>query len=63
MERQAAKTGKEPLATLSAAKYASAHLFYDNSKAKKDLGLEFTPLDKSLERSINWFRENGYINK
>lgn len=58
-----AKAGVEPLVTVSSAKYGAGFLFYDNSKAKKDLGLEFTPLEESLERSINWFRENGYIKK
>lgn len=63
MERQAAKKGKEPLATLSTAKYSNAFLYYDNKKAKKELGLELSPLDESIKRSIDWFRENGYIEK
>lgn len=61
MERQAVKSGKEPLATVSTAKYSNAHLYYDNSKAKKELGLELSPLDDSMKRSIDWFRENGYV--
>ncbi len=51
---------KPPLSSPPEIDYTSQYLFFDNTKAREALGLEFTPVEDSLERSINWFRENGY---
>jgi dihydroflavonol-4-reductase len=37
--------------------------WYDCSKAVNELGLPQTPLDVTIKKSINWFRENGYLAK
>jgi dihydroflavonol-4-reductase len=38
------------------------HLFYDSSKARRELGLESPiPLEASLERTLRWYREHGYL--
>jgi dihydroflavonol-4-reductase len=34
---------------------------FDCSKAVNELGLKLTPIRKTVEKAINWFRENGYI--
>jgi dihydroflavonol-4-reductase len=60
MERYAARTGKRPLATYKAARYASATHYFDNTKAVRELGLPTTPLETTIEKSVRWFRENGY---
>lgn len=60
MEKRADKTGEPPTATTVTVRYSSQYLFYDNSKAKKELGLEFTPVDESIARAVEWFRKNGY---
>ena len=31
---------------------------YQNDKIKKDLGLNFTPIDKTFSETVNWFKEN-----
>ncbi|MFP4476597.1 MAG: SDR family oxidoreductase [Desulfatibacillaceae bacterium] len=49
-----------PLSTPPDVEFASRHLFYDNTRARDELGLEFTPVEESIERSIRWFRDNGY---
>ena len=52
---------KPPLATPQNIEYASNHLFVDNTKAQKELGLKLSPVEKSLVKSINWFRNNGFL--
>ena len=51
---------KPPLSSPPEIEYTSQYLFFNNTKAKEILGLKFTPVEDSLKRSINWFRENGY---
>jgi dihydroflavonol-4-reductase len=51
---------KPPLSSPPEIEYASQYLFFDNTKARENLGLKFTPVKDSLKRSINWFRKNGY---
>jgi dihydroflavonol-4-reductase len=60
MERYAGRTKKRPLATLAAARYTSTTHFFDNSKARRELGLPSTPLEVTIEKSVRWFRANGY---
>jgi dihydroflavonol-4-reductase len=51
---------KTPLTTPPEVNYASQYLFFDNSKARKELGLTLTPIEESLCDSVRWFRENHY---
>ena len=61
MENYAVKLKKKrPLATLKAARYTTATHFYDVSKARRELGLPVTPLETTIEKSVRWFRANGY---
>lgn len=53
-------SNKPPLSTPKEIEYSSQYLFFDNSKAKEELGLELTPVDVSIQESINWFRKEGY---
>jgi dihydroflavonol-4-reductase len=34
---------------------------YDGSKAARDLGLEYTPVEDTLERTFRWYRREGLI--
>lgn len=52
---------KEPPATYKALRYAQQNVFFDNTKARTELGLPQTPLADSIARSITWFRENGMV--
>lgn len=54
-------TGTQPTTTHQEVAYSRQYLFYDVSKAQRELGLELTPLEVSLRRSLDWFEENGYI--
>lgn len=52
---------KEPPATYKALLYAQKNVFFDNTKARTELGLPQTPLEHSIERAIKWFRDNGMV--
>jgi dihydroflavonol-4-reductase len=34
---------------------------YDGSRATRDLGLIYTPLEQTIERTVAWFRSQGMI--
>lgn len=51
---------KEPLITYKAALWASRNVWFDNGKARRELGMPVTPLRDTVERSVRWFRANGY---
>jgi dihydroflavonol-4-reductase len=55
------RTGTQPTVTHKEAAYSHQYLFYDCSKAQRELGLELTPVETSLERAIEWFEREGYI--
>ncbi|MEQ9619426.1 MAG: SDR family oxidoreductase [Deltaproteobacteria bacterium] len=35
--------------------------YFDNSKAVKELGFSPRPLEETIEKTVKWFRENGYL--
>jgi len=63
MEKMAEQSGKPPMTTAREVPYLSQYFFVDNSKARRELGMEFTPIEDSLSRAIEWFRRVGYIQK
>jgi dihydroflavonol-4-reductase len=34
---------------------------YDGSRAARELGLDYTPIEETLRRTIEWFREQGLV--
>lgn len=40
---------------------ARHYMFFDASKAVRELGLPQTPLEKALRDAVTWFVENGYV--
>jgi dihydroflavonol-4-reductase len=60
MEKVADVRKRPPLATFKATRYAAHTHFFDNSKAKRELGLPSTPLDVTIEKAVRWFRTHGY---
>jgi dihydroflavonol-4-reductase len=54
-------TGREPLIPLAGVKMAKKLMFFSSKKARMELGFETTPAFNALERSVEWFRVNGYI--
>jgi dihydroflavonol-4-reductase len=36
-------------------------MFFDASRAVRELGLPQTPVEDALARAVEWFRANGYV--
>ena len=52
---------KPPMSTPADVTYAANYLYFDNAKAKKELGLKFRDVEQSLKEAIEWFKENEMI--
>lgn len=53
-------TKKPPKLTIDMVRAMEIGAMGDSTKAREELGLEFTPLRESLIKTVNWYRENGY---
>jgi dihydroflavonol-4-reductase len=49
-----------PAATPDTARLARKHMYFDPSKAVRDLGLPQTPINEALRKAVRWCRANGY---
>lgn len=56
-------TRHEPLIPYEGVRMAAKHMFFDASKAVRELGMPQTPVEKALTDAVSWFRENGYISR
>ncbi len=54
-------SGKPPRMPLAAVKMARKFMFFDNSKAVRELGLPQTPVQEALAEAVAWFREKDYV--
>jgi hypothetical protein len=34
---------------------------YDGSRASRELGLVYTPIEETLRRTVVWYVEHGYV--
>jgi dihydroflavonol-4-reductase len=57
MEASARRSGKEPLATYKEAWFTAAAPHFSSDKAKRELGFHVRPLDETLTRAIQYFRD------
>jgi len=53
-------THKPPFATLAGVKLSRKRMFFDASKAVRELGLPQTPAIEALRKAVQWFRQHGY---
>ncbi len=53
--------GGAPRVAYDAARLSKHKMYFDPSKAVRELGLPQTPAEEPLARAIQWFRENGYV--
>jgi len=53
--------GREPRVSVESVKMSTHLMFFDASKAVRELGLPQTPVAEALERAVRWFRGNGYV--
>ncbi len=52
---------KPPRVSMTSARNIGKYVYYDCSKAIKELGMPQTPIKTTVEKAVNWFRENGYV--
>jgi dihydroflavonol-4-reductase len=52
---------REPMAPLEGIRVARNKMFYDSSKAVRELGLPQSSVEAAIERAIRWFRDHGYF--
>jgi len=55
--------GREPRIPVAGVKAAGKRRFFDCAKAKRELGLPQTPIPRTLEKAVDWFRTHGYVNQ
>ena len=54
-------TNRPPAMTPALARVTRTHMYFDSSKAVKELGFTQTPIRTTVEKAVKWFRENGYV--
>ncbi len=54
-------TGRPPAVSLESVRMSTHRMFFQASKAVRELGLPQTPVEESLARAVEWFRANGYV--
>jgi dihydroflavonol-4-reductase len=52
---------REPAHPFEGVKMARHRMFFDASKAVRELHLPQSPVDQALRRAVDWFRANGYV--
>ncbi len=60
-ELMAKMTGVEPFVTLDGLRMARHHMFFDNAKARRELGYAPRPYRDGLTDAIAWFRSHGTL--
>jgi dihydroflavonol-4-reductase len=53
-------THKPPFVTLAGVKLSRKHMFFNASKAVRELGFPQTPAVEALSKAVQWFRSHGY---
>lgn len=53
--------GKTPQVSFYSVQMSQKAMYYDATKAVRELGLPQTPIEDALENAVRWFRENGYV--
>ena len=56
-------TGREPLVPYEGVKMARKFMYFDASKAVRELGLPQTSVELALAEAVAWFRDHGYVTK
>jgi dihydroflavonol-4-reductase len=56
-------TGRRPWVSPDEARTALHSFIFDNQKARRELGIEFTSLRDGLQRTVDWLREERLIEK
>ncbi|HLQ89597.1 MAG TPA: hopanoid-associated sugar epimerase [Xanthobacteraceae bacterium] len=57
----ASLTGSQPFATRDGLKMARHHMYFDDAKARRELGYSSRPHQDAIADAINWFKQAGYV--
>ena len=60
-EALASLRGVEPFITMDGLRMARHHMFFDDSKARRELGYVSRPYREGLADAIAWFRAHGHL--
>jgi dihydroflavonol-4-reductase len=55
------RLGKTPSVPLDGVRMAQQKMYYDPSKAVRELGLPQTPVSVALKEAVDWFVQHGYV--
>jgi dihydroflavonol-4-reductase len=53
--------GKRPQVSFYSVQMSRQPMYYDASKAVRELGLPQSPIEAALEKAVQWFENNGYV--
>jgi len=56
-------TGRAPLIPLAGVRMAGKLMYFDSSKAIRELGLPQQPVKNALTKAVEWFRAEGYVQR
>ncbi|MGA7488966.1 MAG: hopanoid-associated sugar epimerase [Xanthobacteraceae bacterium] len=60
-EAWARLTGRAPFATMDGLRMARHYMFFNDAKARRELGYTSRPYRQAIADAIAWFREAGYV--
>jgi dihydroflavonol-4-reductase len=60
-ERMASITGREPTASVSGVRVLRKRYLISGSKAERELGTVYRPLEQTLHDEVEWFIDHGYV--
>ncbi len=60
-ERILAPLGKPPAVPLDGVRMSRQPMYYDASKAVRELGLPQSPIETALQDAVDWFIQQGYV--
>jgi dihydroflavonol-4-reductase len=54
-------TGREPLATRDGVRMSRHRMFFDDTRARRELGYTSRPYQEGIADALAWFRQEGYL--
>ena len=55
--------GGQPFVTVDGVRLAKKYMFFSTARAKRELGFKTIPVRQALYDAIDWFKQNGYLQK
>ncbi len=56
-------THRHPIIPLTGVRMAHKYMYFDCSKAVRELNMPQNPVESAIEKAIDWFRNQGYVRK